>query len=337
MSVLGHWVLRYILKNENPCIPVDMTNAIETDLVTKKYPQQNDNHLAINQISLNVEKGQLYGLIGPDGAGKTTLLRILSTVLIPTSGYASLSGFDVVKEAEDVRSRIGYMPQAFSLYPDLSVDENIRFFAEIHGVAYNKQRERIKELLDFAQLSKFRQRRSENLSGGMRKKLALACALIHEPEILILDEPTTGVDPISRQDLWRLLTDVINLGVTVLISTPYMDEAEKCDIVSIIYKGKILITGTPRDLIDTFPHQILELKAKPRKILRRVINEIDLISRWRAVGDHMRLSVSDSKKALTVVERQLKNAGVEIELLHNAHPKMEDIFIHLVESREDLI
>ena len=313
-----------------------MPNTIETYLLSKKYPRRDDNQLAIDQISLNVEKGQLYGLIGPDGAGKTTLLRILSTVLTPTSGYGRLSGFDVVKQAEDVRSRLGYMPQAFSLYPDLSVEENIRFFAEIHSVSYNKQKERIKELLDFAQLSNFRQRPSENLSGGMRKKLALACALIHQPEILILDEPTTGVDPISRQDLWQLLTDVINLGVTVLISTPYMEEAERCDIVSIINKGKFLTTGTPRDLIDTLPHQIVEVKAKPRKILRRVINEIDLITRWRAIGDHIRLSVSDSKNALIVVERELRKAGVEIELLHDARPKMEDIFIHLVESREGL-
>gem|GEM_PF-770001 len=203
-----------------------MTITIKAQQLTKRYPSQDpEAPPALDGIDLEIEAGRLYGLVGPDGAGKTTLLRILSTVLKPTSGSASMSGFDIVKQTEQVRARLGYMPQSFSLYPDLSVIENLRFFADINGVPRRKQNERIETLLEFARLTDFTTRRSMNLSGGMRKKLALTCAMIHEPEILVLDEPTTGVDPVSRRELWELLARVIDRGFTVLLSTPYMAEA----------------------------------------------------------------------------------------------------------------
>jgi ABC-2 type transport system ATP-binding protein len=253
---------------------------------------------------------------------------------MPTSGSARLAGFDVIKQSEQVRARLGYMPQAFSLYPDLSVMENLRFFADMNGVPRGKQKERIEELLDFARLADFISRRSENLSGGMRKKLALACAMIHEPEILLLDEPTTGVDPVSRRELWQLLAKVIERGVTVVVSTPYMDEAERCDVVSIISQGRILTTGAPVDLEQQMPFRIIEVKARPRGTLRKVADQTEGVIGWRAVGDRLRLAVIDPVESQKRIESNLIKAGAEISILREARITMEDVFIHLVEQQE---
>jgi ABC-2 type transport system ATP-binding protein len=312
-----------------------MAISVEALLLTKQYSSQpKGSRPALDAVDLHVEAGQLYGLVGPDGAGKTTLLRILSTVMNPTSGSARLMGYDVNKQAEQVRSRLGYMPQAFSLYPDLSVMENLRFFADINGVPRGKQKSRIDELLEFARLTDFTSRRSENLSGGMRKKLALACALVHEPEILLLDEPTTGVDPVSRRELWQLLAKVIQQGVTVLVSTPYMDEAERCNMVSIIYQGRILTTGAPADLERQMPFRIVEIKAKPRGTLRQVVDKTDGGYGWRAVGDRLRLSVVDPAEAQAQIKANLETAGAQISILREARILMEDVFIYLVEQQE---
>lgn len=312
-----------------------MNTAIETLHLVKRYPgQSKEDSPAIDAINLNVEAGQLYGLIGPDGAGKTTLLRILATVMQPTSGSARLAGFDVVKQAEEVRARLGYMPQAFSLYPDLSVMENLRFFADINGVPRGKQKARIDELLEFARLTDFTTRRSENLSGGMRKKLALACALIHEPEILLLDEPTTGVDPVSRRELWQLLAKVIQQGVTVLVSTPYMDEAERCKTVSIIYQGHMLTTGAPAELERQMPFGIIEVKARPRSALRAAAEEVEGVISWRAVGDRLRLSAANPDEVMPRLEKALNENVADISILREARMVMEDVFIHLVEKQE---
>lgn len=312
-----------------------MTLAIEALQLSKRYSSQpKDSQPALDGFDLQIGKGQLYGVVGPDGAGKTTLIRILATILKPTSGCARLAGFDVMKQSEKVRSRLGYMPQAFSLYPDLSVMENLHFFADMNGVPRAKQKERIDELLDFARLTDFTSRRSENLSGGMRKKLALACALIHEPEILLLDEPTTGVDPVSRRELWQLLSKVIERGVTVLVSTPYMDEAERCDSVSIIYQGRVLTSGAPLELEKQMPFRILEVKAKPRGTLRKVAEQNPGVSSWRAVGDRLRLSVANPANVHDSLEQELTSAGAEISILREARITMEDVFIYLVEKQE---
>ena len=313
-----------------------MSIAIESHQLIKRYPgQKKEDRPAIDTIDLTVESGQLYGLVGPDGAGKTTLLRILATVMEPTSGSAQLAGFDVMKQSEDVRALLGYMPQAFSLYPDLSVMENLKFFADINGVPAREQKQRIDELLEFARLTEFTNRRSENLSGGMRKKLALACALIHEPKILLLDEPTTGVDPVSRRELWHLLAKVIQQGVTVLVSTPYMDEAERCSTVSVINQGRMLITGAPIELEKQMPFQIVEVKARPRHILRAVADQTDGVLSWRAVGDRLRLSVDDPSAVMPRIDDDLKKAGAQISILREARILMEDVFIYLVEKQKE--
>jgi len=313
-----------------------MSIAIETLQLIKRYPgQKKEDRPAIDTIDLTVESGQLYGLVGPDGAGKTTILRILSTVIKPTSGSAHLAGFDVIKQSEDVRALLGYMPQAFSLYPDLTVKENLKFFADINGVPAREQKQRIDELLEFARLTEFSTRRSENLSGGMRKKLALACALIHEPKILLLDEPTTGVDPVSRRELWHLLAKVIQQGVTVLVSTPYMDEAERCSTVSIINQGRMLITAAPIELENQMPFQIVEVKARPRHALRAVADQTEGVLSWRAVGDRLRLSVDNPNAVMPRIDDELKKAGAQISILREARILMEDVFIYLVEKQKE--
>ncbi|MEA3349481.1 MAG: ABC transporter ATP-binding protein [Chloroflexota bacterium] len=312
-----------------------MKLMIEAQNLTKRYRSRRD-HLAIDSLDLAIPSGQLYGLIGPDGAGKTTTLRILSTVMRQSGGRATVAGFDTKKRAEKARRLIGYMPQAFSLYQDLSVIENLKFFANINGVASDRRDERIAELLDFARLDRFRSRPSANLSGGMRKKLALACALVHEPKVLLLDEPTTGVDPVSRRELWLILAEVVQQGVTVLVSTPYMDEAERCNNVSILYAGKLLISGSPAELEAELPFEILEVKAKPRRIIHNLIDGIDGsngIVRWRPVGDRIRLSVTNLQKTRRWLRSELRSASAEISILREAKTSMEDVFIDLVETQ----
>jgi ABC-2 type transport system ATP-binding protein len=264
-----------------------MPIAIQADQLTKIYPGQRKNAPAIDGINLQIPTGTLYGLVGPDGAGKTTIIRILATVLSQTSGEAYILEQNVNSQAEQARALIGYMPQNFTLYPDLTVIENLNFFADINGVSVEKRKERIPDLLSFTRLEDFQKRRSEHLSGGMRKKLALACALIHEPRILLLDEPTTGVDPVARRELWLIIARVIQQGATVLVSTPYMDEAERCHSVGVLNKGKFLISGKPTELETQMPFQVLEVKAIPRTIMREVTDKTKGVDQWRPVGDRI--------------------------------------------------
>jgi len=310
-----------------------MSFAIECNLLTKRYPSQKESSPAIEAISIQIPEGKLYGLVGPDGAGKTSLIRILASVMEPSSGSARLAGFDLHRQAEKARKSIGYMPQAFSLYPDLTVLENIRFFADLNGVPKARRKERVAELLDFARLTEFTSRRSENLSGGMRKKLALACALIHEPKILLLDEPTTGVDPVSRRELWHLLSRIVQQGVTVMISSPYMDEAERCHTVGVLNQGHLLISGPPSELEARLPFQIIEVEARPRRTLRDVVVASQDVLAWHAVGDRLRLAVADPLEAQQRLAASLDQAGATTSILRQARPTMEDVFIHLVENR----
>jgi ABC-2 type transport system ATP-binding protein len=312
--------------------PSDLT-MIEAIHLVKKYPSQKDGVFALNDLSLSIPSGQMYGLLGPDGAGKTTTLRILATVLLATSGQAKIGSFDTKKQAEKARRLIGYMPQNFSLYSDLSVLENLRFFADANGVNKHKQKERIPKMLAFTRLESFTSRRAGNLSGGMKKKLALACALMHEPKVLLLDEPSTGVDPVSRRELWLILSQVVQEGVTVLVSTPYMDEAERCSRVTVLYEGQELVSGTPRDLQNKLPFEIVEIKAKPRKLIRSIVSQHPLISAWRPIGDRLRLSSQEPKNLMLSLEKELKKNDGEFKLMRQSNRTMEDVFIHLVETK----
>ena len=238
-----------------------MESAIKAENLTKRYTSKN-RAPAIEDVSFAIPQGILYGLVGPDGAGKTTIMRILSSVMNTTSGNAWVGGFNVRNQAEEVRRHLGYMPQNFSLYPDLNIMENLNFFADIQHVPAAEKQQRIEEMLSITQLEKFTKRRAGNLSGGMKKKLALACAMVHNPRVLILDEPSTGVDPVSRRELWVLLARVVQNGVTVLVSTPYMDEASLCDRIALIQKGKILKIDTPENIINNYEKVIYDVQAK---------------------------------------------------------------------------
>ncbi|NQU17599.1 MAG: ABC transporter ATP-binding protein [Candidatus Saganbacteria bacterium] len=219
-----------------------MARAIESENLTKKF----DRLVAVDRLSINIEPGEIFGLVGPDGSGKTTTIRLLSTAMEQSSGSAKILGLDISKDEEKIRERIGYLPQQFSLYGDLTVEENIDFFADIYNIEKNIREKKKEELLKFIDLSSFKKRRAQFLSGGMKKKLALACSLIHKPEVLFLDEPTTGVDPISRREFWKILHGLPSL--TILVATPYMDEAERCNRVGLLNEGKLLICNSPAEI-----------------------------------------------------------------------------------------
>jgi len=306
---------------------------VETHGLTKQYSSDKSRY-AIQDIDLEIPSGELFGLIGPDGAGKSTTLRILSTVIMLTKGQAKVAGFDIKKDAEKIRPIIGYMPQLFSLYPDLSVIENMNFFANINQVPAKDKKDRIKEMLSFTRLDRFQSRRAGNLSGGMKKKLALACSLIHSPKILFLDEPSTGVDPVSRRELWTMLADVVQQGVTIVVSTPYMDEAERCHRVGIIYQGKLLAIGAPQELEQSLPFEVIEVKAKPRKTMRKVVSEMDDVLDWRPVGDRLRILAHPNKvkKVVRRLGREFSKNKADVVLLRQSSRKMEDVFVYQVSS-----
>jgi ABC-2 type transport system ATP-binding protein len=313
-----------------------MDIAVEAKGLCKNFPSH-QGQPAVCDLNLAIPRGQLYGLVGPDGAGKTTTLRMLSTVIEQSSGSASVAGYDISRNVEKVRQHIGYMPQNFSLYPDLSVIENLNFFADINHVPGDKKARRIDEMLSFTRLTHFQSRRAGKLSGGMKKKLVLACALIHEPEILLLDEPSTGVDPVSRRELWLILSDIVQHGITIVVSTPYMDEAERCHQVGMLFNGRLLISGTPAELEASLPFTIVETKAKPRKEMRRIVSETKGILEWRAVGDRLRLAVPNgdghAQKVAQALNAQFKREGLDVRILRQTRPSMEDVFTHLVEEQ----
>ena len=311
-----------------------MELIVATENLSKRYGSRNSTP-AVNNLNLRVPRGNLYGLVGPDGAGKTSTLRMLSTVMPPSSGSIRILGQDTRSHADRVREQIGYMPQTFSQYPDLTLLENLTFFADIQKVPRARKQERIEEMLRFTHLSEFRHRRAATLSGGMKKKLALACALIHEPQVLLLDEPSTGVDPVSRRELWVILGQVVQGGATVVVSTPYMDEAERCHQVGILYQGQIFAQGTPDELKARLPFDLLEVKATPRKLMRQVVAEMPGVIEWRPLGDSLRITVPTGTAGQVLAELQARFARqpVEVKLLRQTRLMMEDVFVHLVNEK----
>ena len=302
---------------------------VYTQNLCKKYGTKHEEY-ALQSLNLSIDRGTLFGLIGPDGGGKSTALRMLATIIQPTSGQASIGGFDIQAEVEKVREQIGYMPQNFSLYHDLSVIENLNFFAEIQRVPSDQRQERIERMLAFTHLKQFQHRRARNLSGGMKKKLALACALVHNPRVLILDEPSTGVDPVSRRELWEILASVVEEGVTILVSTPYMDEAERCHKVAILYQGQVIANGSTSELRFNLPFDILEVKAKPRKAARQLVSTLDGIHDWRPVGDTFRITVEKSltEKVFADLQNKLDVQALDTRLLRHTAASMEDVFVY---------
>lgn len=291
---------------------------------------------AVNNLSLHVPAGEIYGLVGPDGAGKTTTLRILCGVLRPDQGEAKIGKYNVTRQTEEARSLIGYLPQRFSLYEELTVQENLRFFAEVRGLPSAEWRARCMEILSFVGLSEFTGRRAGHLSGGMKQKLGLAAALVHRPQVLLLDEPTTGVDPVTRQDFWQLIIRLVGEEeVAVLVSTPYMDEAARCSRVGFMQRGNLVVEGTPLELRTRLENRILELRGSPLILLRKLAEEDEEVEGGQMFGDRIHLRVRESKidDVISRLEQRIPAGGGTLVQLRQVTPQLEDVFIALLEQQ----
>jgi ABC-2 type transport system ATP-binding protein len=283
---------------------------------------------AVAGVSLDIQRGEMFAIVGPDGAGKSTLIRMLCGILRPGKGRIRISGFDVAAQTQEVRRRIGYLSQRFSLYGDLTIDENIEFFAEIHGV-YDYPARR-NELLEFTRLTAFRSRLAEKLSGGMKQKLALACTLIHTPEVILLDEPTTGVDPVSRRDFWKVLSNLLKTGITIVMTTPYLDEAERCSRVALMNAGRVMEMDTPANLKNLMRGQIVEVVCdKVREgfsLLKRGSRAIDV----QAFGDRLHVVVDDAAREMPELESALRAGGISVQSWRPVQPSLENVFVSLL-------
>ena len=302
------------------------TAALELNGVTKRFGTTE----AVAGVSYAVNRGEMFGLIGPDGAGKTTTIRLMCGLLKATSGAIRVLGYDPVGQHQAITTKVGYFSQKFSLYGDLTIDENIAFFAEIHGVA--DYRERRTRLLDMMQLTPFRTRLAERLSGGMKQKLALACTLVHEPEIILLDEPTTGVDPVSRREFWRLLSEFLSQGITIFMATPYLDEAERCSRVALMSEGRILALDEPNALRAAFPDDILEMLAEPQEIAVRIAAGDAGVRDVQVFGErlHIRVTRGSGDAAAARLTNACGLAGVRILSIRTVPASLEDVFIDRV-------
>jgi ABC-2 type transport system ATP-binding protein len=288
---------------------------------------------AVDGVSLRVAAGEAYGLVGPDGAGKTTTLRLIVGALHPDGGSVAVLGHDVARAPELARAQIGYLAQRFSLYGDLTVAENLTFFAQVRGMTGQRLAERSAELLRFVGLEGVEKRRADALSGGMKQKLGLACALIHEPPVLLLDEPTAGVDPITRQDFWQLIIRVLSEGTAVIVSTPYMDEAARCTRVGFMYGGQILVEGGPRSLTASLAGRVLELAAHPKQRAAQIARGDPSVEDVIAFGDRLHLRVREAAGPLGRLSTELSAAGVSVSHLRPVAASMEDVFISLLAER----
>jgi ABC-2 type transport system ATP-binding protein len=300
---------------------------LETEQLVKAF----GTFCAVDGLNLQVRAGEMVGLVGPDGAGKTTTMRLLCGALKPTSGHMRVAGYDVPRQVEHAREHIGYLAQRFSLYGDLTVNENLEFFGEVFGIPDRERRARSQQLLSFAGLAQFANRPARALSGGMQKKLGLATALVHSPQVLLLDEPTGGVDPVARQEFWHLLVALLRGGSAVLVSTPYMDEAMRFNRVIFMNRGKALLDGTPRELIGRLEGRVLELAAQPQMEARRIAASDPEVEDVRVFGDRLHLRVRAADGPTARLPGTLRSAGIAVEHIRPVSPTLEDVFIQLLE------
>jgi ABC-2 type transport system ATP-binding protein len=292
---------------------------------------------AVDALDLSIQPGELFGLVGPDGAGKTTTLRLLTGLLDVTAGSATVAGYDAARQPEAIKAHIGYMAQRFSLYGELSVLENLAFFSDLYDVERSKLQERTERLLAFAGLTEFKDRRAEHLSGGMKKKLALACTLIHEPPILLLDEPTTGVDPVSRREFWEILTELYLEGTTIVVSTPYMDEADRCSRVGLMYEGRLVVCAAPQKLRDQVEGDLIELQAEDWQDWRAVLalaKTLPGVLELQTYGEAFHLLVDSAERRLAGIESRLEEEGIDYRSVRRATPRMREAFISLIKRME---
>lgn len=299
--------------------------AIRTRGLTKAFGAV----IAVDKLSLEVARGELFGLVGPDGAGKTTTMRLLAAIMRPSSGEAWVAGRSVLTEEEGIKEKIGYMSQRFGLYEDLTVIENIIFYADLYGVAASERHDRIARLLDFSNLAPFKDRLAGNLSGGMKQKLGLSCALIHTPEILFLDEPTGGVDPVSRRDLWRILYGLLKEGVTIFVSTAYLDEAERCSRIGLMHEGRLIALDAPRRIREGLNVPMTEILTPDVQRLREAAGGIAGIRSISVYGDRAHVGLQSADAAVSVVE-EITAKGIQVTGSRPILPSLEDAFIALV-------
>jgi len=301
-------------------------NIIEVNNLSKDFGEVK----AVNDVSFSVEKGEIFGFLGPDGAGKTTLYRMLATLIVPDKGNASVLGMDVVKDYKKIRQKIGYMPGRFSLYPDLSVEENLKFYATIFGTTIEENYNLVKDI--YVQLEPFKRRRAGKLSGGMKQKLALCCALIHKPDVIFLDEPTTGVDPVSRNEFWDMLADLKRQSITILVSTPYMDEAIRCDRIALMQKGKTLSIDTPVNILNRFSREIFAIKSGDNYKLLTTLEKYPQVHSVNIFGEFIHYTDSRSIFEINDVQAYLKSNDIDVVSISKVEPTIEDCFMELMKD-----
>ena len=305
--------------------------SITVQNLTKTYGKAKNKVLAVDDVSFEVNPGEIFGLIGPDGAGKTSIFRMLTTVLLPDSGSASIESLDMVKDYKEIRKILGYMPGRFSLYQDLTIEENLEFFASVFNTTIAENYDLIKDI--YIQIEPFKDRRAGKLSGGMKQKLALCCALIHKPKVLFLDEPTTGVDPVSRKEFWEMLQRLKLQGITMVVATPYMDEAALCDRIALIQNGKILSIETPENISNAYPDLLFEVKAGRTADVLRALENYDQKKNVYAYGEFVHLTI-DEKVTFnpSVIEKYLQKEGFENVEINPIKASIEDSFIRLLSN-----
>lgn len=305
--------------------------AIETRQLSRRFGEVE----AVADVSLVVEPGEIFGLVGPDGAGKTTMMRLLTGLLEPGSGDGWVAGHHIWREAEAVKEKIGYMSQRFGLYPDLTVLENIHFHADIHGLSRRGRADRVAELLGFSNLTPFGKRLAGKLSGGMKQKLGLACALVHKPQVLFLDEPTNGVDPVSRRDFWRILYQLLRERVTIFVSTAYLDEAERCTRTALMDKGRILSMGSPAEIRTLMPGVLLEVvTTRPRQAIALLRQQMQA-DNVGLFGDRIHVVTRDPERSTREITQALAAAELDISSIRKIQPSLEDVFVAVLSGQED--
>jgi ABC-2 type transport system ATP-binding protein len=300
--------------------------TVKVEGLTRKF----GDFVAVDNISLRIEKGEIFGFLGPNGAGKSTTIKMLCGLLLPTSGNGFVNGYDVMKESEEIKKHIGYMSQRFSLYDDLKVEENINFFSGIYGVSHEKRKERREWVLEMASLKDKRNTITRTLPGGFKQRLALGCAILHEPPILFLDEPTSGVDPISRRNFWNLIYEMSRAGTTIFVTTHYMDEADYCDRLALIYRGRIIAEGTPNELKQEYmKRDVLEIEVD------RVVDAMEVIEKNKIetaiFGSLLHATVDDAKLAIPQIKRILTDSNIIVNRIEKIVPSLEDVFVTLIE------
>lgn len=306
--------------------------AIRAENLTKRFGSLT----AVDGLTLEVAEGEIFGLVGPDGAGKTTAMRLLTSIMDPTSGEAWVAGLHTVHDAEKIKEHIGYMSQRFGLYADLTVSENIEFYADIYNEPHRGRKDKVERLLAFSNLTPFKKRLAGNLSGGMKQKLGLACALIHTPKVLFLDEPTNGVDPVSRRDFWRILYQLLQEKVTIFVSTAYLDEAERCNRVGLIDRGRLLACGTPAEVKRLMRGAILEVRAdEPRQAASVLKGRLPGTS-VGLFGDRVHVVCAEPEGVAGELEAMLRQSGIAVAGIRPIEPSLEDVFVSVLTEKEDL-